>query len=193
LGCSDPGVELRGRPIAELPKTLQLAFEPGKDFEPLPKPGPYDWLAWHPEKGQTFEQFVRSKPLLPNTQRDTIYLQPLGERAQLPCHLAGGALSKARIWRFIPPPSWARVQRRRGGNILTPMRSVADDLREELQEEVLRLSFEERMALALRLGERGLEMFRQASGLDRETAIRELQRQRQAGRTPSKCMSELIG
>lgn len=73
------------------------------------------------------------------------------------------------------------------------MRSVADDLREELQEAVLLLSFEERMALALRLGERGLEMFRQASGLDREAALRELQRQRQAGRTPSKCMSELIG
>jgi hypothetical protein len=73
------------------------------------------------------------------------------------------------------------------------MRSVADDLRDELQEEVLRLPFEERIALVLRLGERGLEMFRQANGLDRETAIRELQRQRQAGRTPSKCMSELIG
>lgn len=73
------------------------------------------------------------------------------------------------------------------------MRSVADDLREELQEEALLLSFEERMALALRLGERGLEMFRQANGLDRETAFRELQRQRQAGRIPSKCMSDLIG
>lgn len=67
------------------------------------------------------------------------------------------------------------------------MRSVADDLRDELQEEVLRLPFEERMALSLQLG------FCQASGLDRETAIRELQRQRQASRTPSKCMSELIG
>jgi hypothetical protein len=70
---------------------------------------------------------------------------------------------------------------------------VADDLREELQEEVMRLPFEERMALALRLGERGLEMFCQASGLDRETALREHQRQRQAGRIYSKCMSELIG
>lgn len=39
------------------------------------------------------------------------------------------------------------------------MRSVADDLRDELQEEVLRLPFEERIALALQLGERGLEMF----------------------------------
>jgi hypothetical protein len=73
------------------------------------------------------------------------------------------------------------------------MRSVADDMRDELQEDVLRLSFEERMALALRLGERGLEMFQQATGLDRESAIRELQRQRQAGRTPSRCMAELIG
>ena len=73
------------------------------------------------------------------------------------------------------------------------MRSVADDLREELQEELLRLSFEERMALALRLGERGLELFQQATGLDREAAVRELQRQRQASRTPSKCISELIG
>lgn len=73
------------------------------------------------------------------------------------------------------------------------MRSVADDLRDELQEEVANLSFEERMALCLRLGERGLELFRQASGLDRESAIRELERQRQAGRTPSKCMSEIIG
>jgi len=61
------------------------------------------------------------------------------------------------------------------------------------EEEALRLPLEERMALVLRLGERGLEMFRQANGLDRETAVRELQRQRQAGRTPSKCMSELIG
>lgn len=73
------------------------------------------------------------------------------------------------------------------------MRSVADDLREELQDEALLLSFEERMALALRLGERGLEIFRQATGLDREAAIRELQRQRQATRTPSKAMTDLIG
>ncbi len=73
------------------------------------------------------------------------------------------------------------------------MRSVADDLREELQEQTLQLSFEERMALCLRLGERGLEMYCHANGLDRETAIRELQRQRQAGRRPSKCMTELIG
>lgn len=79
LGCSDPGAKLCGRPIAELPKPLRLAFEPGQDFKPVPEPGPFDWLASHPEKGQTFEQFVHSKPLLPNSRRDTIYLQPFGE------------------------------------------------------------------------------------------------------------------
>lgn len=73
------------------------------------------------------------------------------------------------------------------------MRSVADDLRDDLHKEMSRLSFRERMELALRLGERGLEIFQKASGLDRETAIRELQRQRQAGRIPCKCISDLIG
>ena len=73
------------------------------------------------------------------------------------------------------------------------MKSVADDLRAELREKINRLSVEERLELALRLGEEGLELFRQANGLDRRTAIRLLQRRRQAGRRPSKCMSELIG
>jgi hypothetical protein len=39
------------------------------------------------------------------------------------------------------------------------MRSVADDLRDELREEMRRLTFPERIELALRLGERGLEVF----------------------------------
>ena len=73
------------------------------------------------------------------------------------------------------------------------MRSIADDLRDELREQTLQLSPEERLDLAFRLGDEGLEAFRQAHGLDREAAIRELQRRRQAGRTPSKCMSDLIG
>lgn len=73
------------------------------------------------------------------------------------------------------------------------MKSVADDLRAELREKALQLSVQERLDLALRLGEESLELFRQANGLDRKTAIRLLQRRRQVGRIPSKCMSELIG
>lgn len=73
------------------------------------------------------------------------------------------------------------------------MKSVADDLRAELREKTRQLSTQERLDLALRLGEESLELFRQANGLDRKTAVQLLQRRRQAGRTPSKCMSELIG
>lgn len=73
------------------------------------------------------------------------------------------------------------------------MKSVADDLRAEQRAEMLRLSLDERLALAFRLGEEGIERFRLANDLDRETAIRILERRRQASRTPSKCMSEIIG
>ncbi|MFN7962445.1 MAG: hypothetical protein U0002_14350 [Thermoanaerobaculia bacterium] len=73
------------------------------------------------------------------------------------------------------------------------MRSVADELREELGREARERPLAERLELAFRLGEEGLALFQAASGLSREEAIRELERRRQAGRTPSKCMAELIG
>lgn len=73
------------------------------------------------------------------------------------------------------------------------MRSVADDLRQRDRDAVLKLSPGERIALALRLGERDLELFCRAQGLDRETAVRVLRRRRQAGRRPSRCMTEIIG
>ena len=55
---------------------LHRAFEGAG--EPMPEPAFGDWLQQHPEKGQAFEQFVRSKPLLPDSRRHKIYLQPLG-------------------------------------------------------------------------------------------------------------------
>jgi hypothetical protein len=73
------------------------------------------------------------------------------------------------------------------------MRSVADDLRKRDREEFQKLSFEERLKLVFELGEADLTLFCQAQGVDRETGIRLLQRRRQAGRRPSKCMSDLIG
>lgn len=73
------------------------------------------------------------------------------------------------------------------------MRSVADDLRQQDREAVLKLSPQERIALALQLGERDLEILCRTQGLDRETAIRLIQRRRQAGRLPSRCMTEIIG
>ncbi len=64
---------------AGLSPILQRAFDPTGDFEPVPAPGPNDWLAVHPEPGQSFEQFVRSGPNRPDKKRSILYLQPLGE------------------------------------------------------------------------------------------------------------------
>ena len=75
------------------------------------------------------------------------------------------------------------------------MRSVADLLREEDREAVLALTADERVRLALALGERDLETFRLAHDppLGHDEAIRRLERQRQSGRRPCRCVEELIG
>jgi archaemetzincin len=48
-------------------------------FKPMDKPGPNDWLASHPEAGQTFEEYINSDPTLPTAERKTIYVLPLGK------------------------------------------------------------------------------------------------------------------
>ena len=50
------------------------------------------------------------------------------------------------------------------------------------------MSPDERVATALRLGDEDLENFRRAHGLNREEALEELRRRRQAGRIPCRCM-----
>ncbi|MCD4728023.1 MAG: archaemetzincin [Pirellulales bacterium] len=47
--------------------------------EKLGEPRPGDWLASHPEPGQTFRQYVRNKPIKADRRRRVIYVQPLGE------------------------------------------------------------------------------------------------------------------
>jgi archaemetzincin len=66
--------------LAGLPPVLRRAFSPDvAEFESIPKPGPHDWLAVHPEPGQTFDEFKASRPNRPNESRRVVYLQPLGE------------------------------------------------------------------------------------------------------------------
>ena len=65
-------------PTQALPESLRRALEPGDDFEPVPRPQPQDWLAVHPEGGQSFDDFVRSEPNHPDAIRGKIYLLPLG-------------------------------------------------------------------------------------------------------------------
>jgi hypothetical protein len=55
------------------------------------------------------------------------------------------------------------------------------------------LSNEERLELAFALGDEDVAEICAARGVSRAEGIRLLQRQRQAGRIPSKCMSDLIG
>jgi archaemetzincin len=55
---------------------LQRAFST-EGYEPLPQPGPHDWLANHVEPGQTFERFIDSRAHKPDRSRRTIYFQPL--------------------------------------------------------------------------------------------------------------------
>jgi archaemetzincin len=40
---------------------------------------PGDWLASHPEPGQTFEQYLFARPVTPTGKRKIIYLLPVGE------------------------------------------------------------------------------------------------------------------
>src|SRR6266516_63662 len=65
-----------------LPVVLRRAFTPDRDaFDPIPKPGPNDWLAVHNEPGKTFDEFRASQPNRPTQSRRVIYLQPLGDFA----------------------------------------------------------------------------------------------------------------
>ncbi len=68
------------------------------------------------------------------------------------------------------------------------MSAVADALRDEVRERVARLSGAERVVLALRLGERDVELYARARCVDRKTAAAVLARARRIGRTLSRCV-----
>jgi len=74
------------------------------------------------------------------------------------------------------------------------MRSVLDDVKEEERRALATLTPAARVALALRLGARDLEIFRLAHDppLSVEEARRRLRRQRQLGRLPSRCLQESL-
>ena len=40
---------------------------------------PGDWLESHPERGQTFQQYLRSRPVKLTPKRNVLYVLPLGE------------------------------------------------------------------------------------------------------------------
>ncbi len=62
---------------APLAPELRRAFD-HTGFEPMPAPGPDDWLARHPEKPQSFEDYLRADRNVPSPPRNVIYLLPVG-------------------------------------------------------------------------------------------------------------------
>ena len=73
------------------------------------------------------------------------------------------------------------------------MMSVASVLRVRDEDCFREMTPAERLALVFHLGEEDLESFRATRGLDRRTAVRLLERRRQATRQPSACLERLIG
>ena len=64
--------------LDELPPEHRPLFTDDSDFEAVPSPSPGDWLAEHPEPGQSFDQLVSRRPNRPDATRGIVYLQPLG-------------------------------------------------------------------------------------------------------------------
>jgi archaemetzincin len=68
------------KPDAARERQLQALIAKLKPLHtPLAKPRPGEWLDKHKEAGQTFAQYLQSRPVTPTGRRNTIYVQPLGE------------------------------------------------------------------------------------------------------------------
>ena len=64
--------------LTGLDKEMTAAFTDAGEFSPIPKPGASDWLVAHPEKGQTYQQYLGSNPNQVSRSRRVLYIQPLG-------------------------------------------------------------------------------------------------------------------
>ena len=69
-------------PISKLPVALRAALDTCQDFAPIPAPTAMDWLADYKEDGQTYQQWLDSKPNRPDSTRNVIYLLPLCDMAE---------------------------------------------------------------------------------------------------------------
>jgi hypothetical protein len=67
-----PGQELREEALEPCFERLKPLHAP----KTLPQPG--EWLASHPEKGQSVAEYKKSQPVRPKPGQATLYLQPIG-------------------------------------------------------------------------------------------------------------------
>lgn len=72
--------DLKPHQKPQLDLTLQPYFVDIKDNDvKLEKPDFGDWLYSHKEKGQSFDQFIKNKNVVPTKDENIIYLQPIGD------------------------------------------------------------------------------------------------------------------
>jgi archaemetzincin len=71
--CTRSPSEPPGLPLAHIEHQLRPLAQP------LGPPKPGDWLAQHPEDGQTFAEYIRLKPRRPGKDLTTIYITLLGD------------------------------------------------------------------------------------------------------------------
>jgi archaemetzincin len=68
----------------------------------LAKPGPSDWLAIYPEKGQTFREYLASDPTRPTEARGTIVIQRLGDLTATERRLVKLTAEAMAVWFNVP-------------------------------------------------------------------------------------------
>lgn len=84
LALGDPPTRTQaiGHLTEAAPLELAAFQEDAAFFEPLGKPGPHDWLAQHPEPGQTFPAYRSILPeVKPKPPRKILHVLPLGQFA----------------------------------------------------------------------------------------------------------------
>ncbi len=80
--------------LSHVPPALRVLLTPDDDFNLITMPQRGDWLAQHPERGQTYSAFAASEPNLPSATRRIIYLLPIGD------FLAGSSPSLETLRRY---------------------------------------------------------------------------------------------
>ncbi|MCW1925740.1 archaemetzincin [Luteolibacter arcticus] len=68
--------------LSGLKPPLRRAFSDAGQFEAKKKPTGIDWLGVHEEPGQTFDQYLASRPNIPGSVRKKLYVLPIGSFAK---------------------------------------------------------------------------------------------------------------
>ncbi|MFC7339272.1 archaemetzincin [Haloferula chungangensis] len=65
-------------PVVGLDASMKRAFRNDGEYRAKLAPKPMDWLASHKEEGQSYQQWLDSRPNLPSGVRRKLYILPLG-------------------------------------------------------------------------------------------------------------------